>query len=119
MIPTGRFGLDAGSGAAGVQAETGLEGREPAVIWRLVKRGRWRSTTSAPCCGPGTGDLGVSLHQDQQAVAEAVDVILAAGKEFGLPVAMNGAADVTRRIEQGARIFMGGATPEARREAGR
>ena len=67
----------------------------------------------------GTGDLGVSLHQDQQAVAEAVDVILAAGKEFGLPVAMNGSADISRRIEQGARIFMGGATPEARREAGR
>ena len=67
----------------------------------------------------GTGDLGVSLHQDQQAVAEAVDVILAAGKEFDLPVAMNGATDVARRIEQGARIFMGGASPEARREAGR
>ncbi len=67
----------------------------------------------------GTGDLGASYNQDQQAVAEAVDVILAAGKEFGLPVAMNGAADVTRRIEQGARIFMGASTEEARREAGR
>ena len=67
----------------------------------------------------GTGDLGVSLHQDQEALAEAVDEILAAGKEFGLPVAMNGAADVARRIEQGARIFMGAATAEARREAGR
>ena len=67
----------------------------------------------------GTGDLSVSLLQDQEALAVAVDEILAAGKEFGLPVAMNGAADVTRRIEQGARIFMGAATPEARREAGR
>ena len=67
----------------------------------------------------GTGDLSVSLLQDQEALAVAVDQILAAGKEFGLPVAMNGAVDVTRRIEQGARIFMGGATPEARREAGR
>ena len=32
---------------------------------------------------------------------------------------MNDAADVTRRIEQGARVFMGGATSEARRETGR
>ena len=67
----------------------------------------------------GTGDLSVSLLQDQEALAVAVDEILAAGKEFGLPVAMNGAVDVTRRIEQGARIFMGGASPEARSEAGR
>ncbi|MXY16757.1 MAG: hypothetical protein F4Y57_07115 [Acidobacteria bacterium] len=67
----------------------------------------------------GTGDLSVSLLQDQEALAVAVDEILAAGKEFGLPVAMNGAVDVARHIEQGARIFMGAATPEARREAGR
>ena len=53
-------------------------------------------------------------------MAEAVDVILAAGKEFGLPVAMTTAPPTSPgRIEQGARIFMGGATPEARREAGR
>ena len=67
----------------------------------------------------GTGDLGASYNNDQAAVATAVDAILTAGKEFGLPVALNGATGVTRRMEQGARIFMGGASPEARREAGR
>ena len=133
-----------GSGAAVAARYWGLsvpEYREQSDIWRLDPNGNlipWfiienrlavanvRDIARAladhnigAVLWAGTGDLGVSLHQDQQAVAEAVDVILAAGKEFGLPVAMNGAADVTRRIEQGARIFMGGATPEARREAGR
>ena len=54
-----------------------------------------------------------------EAVAKAVDTILAAGREFGLPVAMNGSANVRSRMEQGARIFMGGITAEARKEAGR
>ena len=67
----------------------------------------------------GTGDLGASYNNDQAAVAKAVDAILAAGKEFGLPVALNGAANVKQRMEQGARIFMGGASAAARREAGR
>ena len=66
-----------------------------------------------------TGDLGASYNNDQAAVATAVDAILAAGKEFGLPVALNGTADVKQRMEQGARIFMGGAAAAARREAGR
>ena len=67
----------------------------------------------------GTGDLGASYNNDQQAVADAVETILAAGKEFGLPVAMNGSANVQQSMEQGARIFMGGATAAARAEAGR
>jgi 4-hydroxy-2-oxoheptanedioate aldolase len=67
----------------------------------------------------GTGDLGASYLNDQKAVAAAVDTILAAGKEFGLPVAMNGSANVKQRISQGARVFIGGATPAARQEAGR
>ena len=67
----------------------------------------------------GSGDLGASYNNDQAAVAQAIDAILAAGKEFGLPVAMNGTANVTQRMEQGARIFMGGASATARREAGR
>jgi len=67
----------------------------------------------------GTGDLSASYTGDQQAVAKAVDAILAAGKEFGVPVAMNGSANVKARIAQGARIFMGGATAAARAEAGR
>ena len=67
----------------------------------------------------GTGDLGATYNNDQQAVADAVETILAAGKEFGLPVAMNGSANVQQSMEQGARIFMGGATAAARAEAGR
>ena len=133
-----------GSGAAVAARYWGLsvpEYREQSDIWRLDPNGNlipWfiienrlavenvrdiARTLAEHNIGAvlwaGTGDLSVSLLQDQEALAEAVDVILAAGKEFGLPVAMNGAADVTRRIEQGARIFMGPATPEARRAAGR
>jgi len=67
----------------------------------------------------GTGDLSASYTGDQAAVARAVDTILAAGKEFGLPVAMNGTANLKQRIAQGARIFMGGVTPQLRKEAGR
>ena len=67
----------------------------------------------------GTGDLGAAYNHNQQAVAQAVDSILAAGKEFNLPVAINGSADVGQRVAQGARIFMGGVTPRARAEAGR
>ena len=66
-----------------------------------------------------TGDLTASYTGDQAAVGRAVDTILAAGKEFGLPVAMNGTANLKQRIAQGARIFMGGVTPEIRKEAGR
>ncbi len=133
-----------GSGAAVAARYWGLsvpEYREQSDIWRLDPNGNlipWfiienrlavenvrdiARTLAEHDIGAvlwaGTGDLGVSLHQDQEALAVAVDEILAAGREFGLPVAMNGAADVTRRIEQGARIFMGAATAEARREAGR
>ncbi len=133
-----------GSGAAVAARYWGLsvpEYREQSDIWRLDPHGNlipWfiienrlavanvRDIARAlaernvgAVLWAGTGDLSVALHQDQQALAAAVDAILAAGKEFDLPVAMNGAADVTRRIEQGARIFMGASTTEARREAGR
>lgn len=67
----------------------------------------------------GSGDLSASYTGDQQATAKGIDAILAAGKEFGLPVAMNGSANVKQRIVQGARIFMGGATTQIRKEAGR
>jgi len=67
----------------------------------------------------GSGHLTASYTGDQAAVARAIDTILAAGKESGLPVAMNGTANLKQRIAQGARIFMGGVTPEIRKEAGR
>ena len=67
----------------------------------------------------GSGDLSASYTGDQAAVAKAIDTILAAGKEFGLPVAMNGTASLKQRIGQGARIFMGGVTAQIRKDAGR
>ena len=67
----------------------------------------------------GSGDLSTSYAGDQVATAKGVDAILAAGKEFDIPVALNGSANVKQRIDQGARIFMGGATAEIRKQAGR
>jgi 4-hydroxy-2-oxoheptanedioate aldolase len=70
----------------------------------------------------GSGDLSMSYAGDQEAVARALDEVLAAGREFGLPVALNGTQDVARRVEQGARMFVSiGNTPPAaaRKEAGR
>ena len=73
----------------------------------------------------GSGDLNASYAGDREAVAAAVDTILATGKEFGLPVAVNGTNDLVRRVEQGARMFVSigfRAQPpseEARRSVGR
>jgi 4-hydroxy-2-oxoheptanedioate aldolase len=67
----------------------------------------------------GSGDLSASYTGDQSAVAKAIDTILAACKEFGLPVAMNGTANLKQRIAQGARIFMGGVTAQIKKDAGR
>ena len=65
------------------------------------------------------GDMLNTHGGDRAAVAQAIDAILAAGKEFGLPVAMTSTANMAQRIEQGARLFTGGVTPELRRQAGR
>lgn len=43
----------------------------------------------------GTSDLSVSYANDKDAVATAVDAILATGREVGLPIAVNGFANVT------------------------
>jgi 4-hydroxy-2-oxoheptanedioate aldolase len=67
----------------------------------------------------GTGDLGIVYGGDQQAVQRAVDTVLAAGKEFQMPVALNGSANAKQRVEQGARIFMGGASVQVRKDVGR
>ena len=54
----------------------------------------------------GSGDMSVSYAGDREAVAAGLDRVLAAGKEFGLPVALNGTDDLVRRVEQGARMFV-------------
>ena len=43
----------------------------------------------------GTSDLSVSYANDKDAVATAVDAILATGREVGFPIAVNGFANVT------------------------
>ena len=65
------------------------------------------------------GDMLNTHGGDRAAVARAIDAILGAGREFGLPVAMTSTANMMQRIEQGARLFTGGVTPALRREAGR
>ena len=117
------------------------EYRERADIWRLNPKGEltpWfiienrlgvanvreiarqlKAQNVGAILWAGTGDMGVWFQDDQKAVDAGVDAILAAGKEFGLPVAMNGSANVKQRMSQGARVFIGGATPAARKEAGR
>ena len=70
--------------------------------------------------GSETGGDMLNTHGGSlEAVAIAIDTVLAAGREFGLPVAMTNTTNMLERIEQGARLFTGGVTPELRRAAGR
>ena len=70
--------------------------------------------------GSETGGDMLNTHGGSlEAVAIAIDTVLAAGREFGLPVAMTSTTNMMERIEQGARLFTGGVTPELRRQAGR
>tara|TARA_B100000315_G_C14482435_1_gene543530 strand:- start:180 stop:1115 length:936 start_codon:yes stop_codon:yes gene_type:complete len=73
----------------------------------------------------GSGDLSASYIGDRAAVATAIDTVIAAGREFGLPVAINGHADLENRVEQGVRMFVSigsgseAPTEELRRAVGR
>jgi 4-hydroxy-2-oxoheptanedioate aldolase len=81
----------------------------------------------------GGGDLSLSYGEsfmldDSPHTIAGLDAILAAGKEFGLPVGMNGPNNAVADYEKGARAFfsigppaLGGApvTPEARTALGR
>ncbi len=70
--------------------------------------------------GSETGGDMLNTHGGSlESVAIAIDTVLAAGREFGLPVAMTNTTNMMERIEQGARLFTGGVTPELRRQAGR
>ncbi len=70
--------------------------------------------------GSETGGDMLNTHGgSREAVAQGIETVLAAGREFGLPVAMTSTASMTARIEQGARLFTGGVTPALRRQAGR
>ena len=73
----------------------------------------------------GSGDMSVSYAGDQEAVAAGLDRVIDAGREFGLPVGINGTVNLAERYEQGVRMFVsigvGGRppTPEQRQAVGR
>ena len=77
----------------------------------------------------GGGDMSLSYGHDEKLTQAGLDAVIAAGKEFGLPVGINGTRDFKRRYEQGVRVFfdIGPAyaatgpsiTPEERKAVGR
>ncbi len=77
----------------------------------------------------GAGDMSLSYGHDQALTQAGLDKVIAAGKEFGLPVGINGTTDFQKRYDQGVRAFfdIGPAyaatgpriTPEQRKAVGR
>lgn len=54
----------------------------------------------------GSGDMSVSYAGDQTAVAAGLNTVIDAGREFGLPVGINGTTNLVSRYEQGVRMFI-------------
>ena len=73
----------------------------------------------------GSGDMSVSYAGDREALAAGLDRVIDAGREFGLPVGINGIANLEERYAQGVRMFVSigvGAQPptaEQRQAVGR
>ena len=77
----------------------------------------------------GGGDMSLSYGHDEALTQAGLDKVIAAGKEFRLPVGINGTRDFQKRYEQGVRVFfdIGPAyaatgpsiTPEQRKAVGR
>jgi 4-hydroxy-2-oxoheptanedioate aldolase len=77
----------------------------------------------------GGGDMSLSYGHDEALTQVGLDKVIAAGKEFGLPVGINGTRDFQKRYDQGVRVFfdIGPAyaatgpsiTPEQRKAVGR
>ncbi len=53
----------------------------------------------------GGGDMSLSYGHDETLTQAGLDKVIAAGKEFGLPVGINGTTDFQRRYDQGVRVF--------------
>ena len=53
----------------------------------------------------GGGDMSLSYGHDEKLTQAGLDQVIAAGKEFGLPVGINGTTDFQRRYDQGVRVF--------------
>ena len=53
----------------------------------------------------GGGDMSLSYGHDEKLTEAGLNAVIAAGKEFGLPVGINGTRDFKRRYDQGVRAF--------------
>ncbi|MEZ5283878.1 MAG: aldolase/citrate lyase family protein [Vicinamibacterales bacterium] len=53
----------------------------------------------------GGGDMSLSYGHDEARTAAGLDAVIAAGREFGLPVGINGTRDFKQRYDQGVRVF--------------
>jgi 4-hydroxy-2-oxoheptanedioate aldolase len=53
----------------------------------------------------GGGDMSLSYGHDEALTQAGLDKVIAAGREFGLPVGINGTRDFQRRYDQGVRVF--------------
>ena len=53
----------------------------------------------------GGGDMSLSYGHDAKLTEAGLNAVIAAGKEFGLPVGINGTRDFKRRYDQGVRAF--------------
>jgi 4-hydroxy-2-oxoheptanedioate aldolase len=53
----------------------------------------------------GGGDMSLSYGHDEKLTQAGLDKVIAAGKEFGLPVGINGTRDFQKRYDQGVRVF--------------
>ncbi len=53
----------------------------------------------------GGGDLSLSYGHDEKLTQAGLTKIIEAGKEFGLPVGINGTNDFKERYAQGVRLF--------------
>lgn len=77
----------------------------------------------------GGGDMALSYGYDEKLTEAGLRKVIEAGKEFGLPVGINGTRDFQARYDQGVRVFFdigpafaGGGplvTPEQRKAVGR
>jgi 4-hydroxy-2-oxoheptanedioate aldolase len=53
----------------------------------------------------GSGDMSLSYGHDVALTQAGLDKVIAAGKEFDLPVGFNGTTDFQKRYDQGVRVF--------------
>ncbi len=73
----------------------------------------------------GSGDMRISYAGDAEGFEAGMEAVIAAGREFGLPVGVNGTTRVAELAGQGVRMFTAigaGSQPpseEVRRSVGR